>query len=328
MADQSMPNAGSGKNTAKLGPGNIASPAEETVAAYEWQAADFLAAEPYPLPEVSDEMIQQYLHNQLDSASQGGQSTPGGAPGSREEQEEPTAGFSYPPPFNQHEVLTPYTTYPYCTVGKVFFRQSGGSWVASAASIGNNGIFTAGHVVHAGNNQVSGWSTNMVFVPAYKDGAAPFGQFTVRQLFTRTGWYQNGNPGGFYEDMGAAILNPLNGRTVSQVVGWLGFAWNFNRNQVWTSLGYPQGPPFTGQRMFQDTAPYASDGTVPGSPKPIGIGCSMTPGCSGGPWVLGLGSTNYVNGLNSYRPNSQPLQIYSPYFGENARSLKVQVVGS
>jgi V8-like Glu-specific endopeptidase len=82
-------------------------------------------------------------------------------------------------------VLTPYTTYPYSTVGKVFFRQNGRSWVASAASIGNNGIFTAGHVVHAGNNQASGWSTNMVFVPAYKDGVAPFGQFTVRQLFTR-----------------------------------------------------------------------------------------------------------------------------------------------
>ena len=225
-------------------------------------------------------------------------------------------------------MLTPYTTYPYCTVGKVFFRQNGGSWVASAASIGNNGIFTAGHVVHAGNNQAGGWSTNMVFVPAYKDGAAPFGQFTVRQLFTRTAWYQNGNPGGLYEDMGAAILNPLNGRMLSQVVGWLGFAWNFNRNQVWTSLGYPQGPPFNGQRMFQDTAAYANDGTVPGSPKPIGIGCSMTGGCSGGPWVLGFGSTNYVNGLNSYRPNSQPLEIYSPYFGENAHSLKVQVVGS
>ena len=332
MPDQSMPNDGSGKNSTKVAAGNIASPVQETVAASEWQTEDFLAAEPYPLPEVSDRMVEQYMQRLLDSASQVGSSTPGGAPESGDDREQapdrPTAGFAYPPPFNQHEVLTPYTTYPYCTVGKVFFRQNGGSWIASAASIGNNGLFTAGHVVHAGNNQPGGWSTNMVFVPAYKDGAAPFGQFTVRQLFTRTVWYQNSNPGSLYEDMGAAILNPLNGKMLSQVVGWLGFAWNFNRNQVWTSLGYPQGPPFNGQRMFQDTAAYANDGTVPGSPKPIGIGCSMTGGCSGGPWVLGFGSTNYVNGLNSYRPNDQPLEIYSPYFGENAHSLKVQVVGS
>ena len=126
--------------------------------------------------------------------------------------------------------------------------------------------------------------------------------------------------------MGAAILNPLNGRLLSQVVGWLGFAWNFPRNQVWTSLGYPAAPPFNGQRMFQDTAPYANDGSLPGSPEPIGIGCSMTGGCSGGPWVLGLATTNYVNGHNSYRPNNQPLEIYSPYFGDNARSLMQLVV--
>jgi hypothetical protein len=33
MSDQSMPNAGSGKNNSKLAPGNIASPAEQTAAA-------------------------------------------------------------------------------------------------------------------------------------------------------------------------------------------------------------------------------------------------------------------------------------------------------
>ena len=73
--------------------------------------------------------------------------------------------------------------------------------------------------------------------------------------------------------------------------------------------------------MWQDTAPYANDGSVPGSPPTIGIGGSMTD--SGGPWVLGLGSTNYVNGNNSYK---QPLEIYSPYFGDNAHSLKQEVV--
>ncbi len=319
-----------GKSGQKLSAGIIASPAEEPLAASEWQAEDFLAAEPYPLPEVTDKMVEDFLASLVDTAAQGGSTSPGGAPGSVDGQQndQPAAGHSYPPPFSQHEVLTPYTTYPYCTVGKVFFKQNGGSWVASAASIGGNGLWTAGHVVHAGNNLPSGWSTNMVFVPAYKDGAAPFGQFTVRQLFTRIGWYQHGNPGGFFEDMGAGICNPLNNRTLSQTVGWLGFAWNFNRNQVWTSLGYPAAPPFNGQRMFQDTAAYANDGSVPGSPATIGIGCSMTPGCSGGPWVLGFGSTNYVNGHNSYRPNNQPLEIYSPSFGDNAHSLKVAVVGS
>jgi V8-like Glu-specific endopeptidase len=310
--------------------GNTASPDLSAQATREWSTEDFLAAKPYPVPEITAEMIKDFLDTATPPSAKGGSTSPGGPPSSSDsgptEDATQLTGYPYPPPSNQHEVLTPYTTYPYCTIGKLFFNQGGGSWQASAASIGKNGLWTAGHCVHSGNGQPSGWSSNLVFVPAYKDGAAPFGKFTMKQLWCRTNWYQHGNPGGLFEDMGAAIMNPLNGRSLSQVVGWLGFAWNFSRNQIWTSLGYPAEAPFTGQRMFQDTAPYANNGSVPGSPATIGIGCSMTGGCSGGPWVLGLGSTNYVNGHNSYRPNSQPLEIYSPYFGDNAHSLMQQVV--
>ena len=318
----------SAANNAARG-GNIASPEQLTQEALEWTTEDLLAAEPYPVPEITPEMVSEYLQQAESPLAGGGQTSPGGAPsdgGEGPEDKTPT-GYAYPPPFNQHEVLAAYTTYPYCTVGKLFFNQVDPRdgvtkrFQASAATVGKNGIWTAGHCVHNGKGQPNGWSTNLVFIPAYKDGAAPFGQFTMRQAFCRTAWYQKGNPGGLYEDMGAAILNPLNGRTVAQVVGWLGFAWNFARNQVWTSLGYPAEAPFNGLRMFQDTAAYANDGNVPGSPHPIGIGCSMTGGCSGGPWVLGLGSANHVNGHNSYRPNNQPLEIYAPYFGDNAHSL-------
>ena len=317
-------------STKRISNGNTASPELSLTAASEWTTEDFLAAEPYPIPEITETMLNDYLATLASPSDKGGSTLPGGLPsptdGTDDKDPGKLAGYPYPPPFNQHEVLVPYTTYPYCTIGKLFFKQGTGSYVASAAAIGKNGIWTAGHCVHSGNGQPSGWSTNLVFVPAYKDGAAPFGQFTMRQLFCRTNWLQKGNPGGLFEDMGAAILNPLNGRMLSQVVGWLGFAWNFPRNQVWTSLGYPAAPPFGGMRMFQDTAAYANDGSVPGSPSPIGIGCSMTGGCSGGPWVLGLGSTNRVNGHNSYRPDVQPLEMYSPYFGDNAYSLMQLVV--
>jgi V8-like Glu-specific endopeptidase len=327
-SNQSTPRGGSSDK------GNIGSPIQALEAAEEWSTEDFLAAEPYPMPEITQAMVDDFIDQTTSSAAKGGSTSPGGPPSDAGADDgtdagaggDQTAGFNYPPPFNQHEVLVPYTTYPYSTIGKLFFRQGGGSYVASAAAIGKNGLWTAGHCVHSGNGQPSGWSTNMVFVPGYRDGAAPRGQFTARQLFCRTNWYQHGNPGGLFEDMGAAILNPLNGRTLAQTVGWLGFAWNYPRNQVWTSLGYPAAAPFNGQRMFQDTAPYANDGNVPGLPHPIGIGCSMTGGCSGGPWALGFGSSNYVNGHNSYRPNNQPLEIYSPYFGDNARSLMQLVV--
>lgn len=330
MSNNQSSNRTSGQDGPKLPPGIIASPEQDVQAVSEWTTEDLLAAEPYPVPEVTEEMVRDFVEQSQSSSTRGGKTAAGGPPSSTADSYgdgQLTVGHSYPPPFNQHEVLTPYTTYPYCTIGKIFFNQGGGRYQASAASIGNNGIWTAGHCVHSGNGQASGWSSNLVFIPAYKDGNAPFGQFTARQLFCRTNWYLHGNPGGLFEDMGGAILNPLNGRKLSQVIGWLGFAWNFPRNQVWTSLGYPAAPPFNGNRMWQDTAAYANDGSVPGSPATIGIGCSMTGGCSGGPWVLGFGSSNYVNGHNSYRPNNQPLEIYSPYFGDNANSLRLVVIG-
>jgi hypothetical protein len=115
---------------------------------------------------------------------------------------------------------------------------------------------------------------------------------------------------------------------LSQVVGWLGFAWNFNRNQVWTSLGYPQDPPFNGQRMFQDTAAYANDGTVSRLTEADRDRLQHDRRMqrrSVGAWLRIHELRQWPQQLPS---NSQPLEIYSPYFGENAHSLKVQVVGS
>jgi hypothetical protein len=320
----------------------IVSPEQTLEAAVEWTTEEMLSAKPYPIPKVTEKMVSEFIEKMTATSPKVGTTVAGGIPSSTDrvdvEKIEELTGFPYPPPFNQHEVFAClYTLYPYCTIGKIYFNQGGGSWQASAASIGNNGIWTAGHCVHSGNGQATGWSTNLVFIPALRDNVHPFGQFTMRQLATTTDWYNHGNPGGLFRDMGGAILNPLNGRKVSQVVGWLGFAWNFPRNQVWMSLGYPADPPFNpGLRMWEDTAPYANDGSVPGSPQTIGIGCSMTGGCSGGPWVLGFPNdpirggplTNYVNGNNSYRPTiGQPKEIYSPYYDDLAHSLLQVVTG-
>ena len=236
-------------------------------------------------------------------------------------------GYGYPAPFTRFEVPFPYTQYPFVTIGKVFFTQNGSNYVASAASIGNYALLTAGHVVHAGNGKSDGWSTNLVFVPAYKDGARPLGTWAASWLATRTNWYNNGNPGGLWEDIGGAVLHPLNGRKISEVVGWLGFSWNWPREQHWFELGYPAAPPFTGGRLNCVAASYAYNGTVPGAVPPVATGNDMTGGCSGGPWIRGMFSGSWSNGVNSYRQTSRPQEMNSPYFDDRAKSLKDLVVG-
>ena len=79
-------------------------------------------------------------------------------------------------------------------------------------------------------------------------------------------------------------------------------------------------PPFTGETMHDCQASYAYNGAVPGIP-PVAIGCDMTGGCSGGPWVWQLLGENALNGNNSYRQSNRPEEINSPYFDDRAKSL-------
>jgi hypothetical protein len=106
------------------------SPEQDLQAAVEWTTEDFLSAEPYPLPDITEEMVSEFLEKMTSPSAKGGSTVAGGPPSSTDSAGDDNAGeltgFPYPPPFNQHEVLVPYTTYPYSTIGKLFFRQGAG----------------------------------------------------------------------------------------------------------------------------------------------------------------------------------------------------------
>lgn len=306
-----------------------------TAEAELWTAAEMEAAEPIFL-DIDEDMLTKAAESLMEppdllDEEGGGASTVGHPPEAVSDEVAPTAtagGYNYPGPFTVYEVgrICPYTKYPYVTVGKLFFKQNGRSYVGSAASIGNYAIFTAGHCVHTGSGKASGWSTNVVFVPAYKNGAAPRGQWKASHLITRSRWYNNGIPNGLTEDMGGAVLHKLNGKKISQRVGWLGTAWNWGRYQHWHAVGYPAAAPYNGKVMWDTQASYAYNGTVSGI-KPVGIGCDMTGGCSGGPWIRRFGSGQHLNGVNSYRRSNKPKELFSPYFDNRAKSILAALKG-
>ena len=289
-----------------------------------WTMDEMLDAEPCDIIEIDEE--EDFTESDFSVEKDAGRTVvEGGLPDEIVEEDiEPQAtsgGYNYPGPFTRYEVFTPYTQYPYRTIGKLFFKRGGKSYVCSASSIGNNAIWTAGHCLHAGNNQASGWATNVVFVPAYKDGNAPYGQWQAKQLFVRTAWYKNGISKGLCQDMGGAVLYKKNGKKISQTVGWLGFAWNWSKYQHWCQYGYPAGAPFNGKRLIANHSSFAYHGNPGCSPRPLGVGSDLTGGSSGGPWILKFGTSNYVNGNNSYRRSSKPQEMFSPYFNNNAKSL-------
>lgn len=319
--DTDIPTGGPGDE------GNTSSDVQSLEVAMQrlWTAEHMEAAQPCDILEIEDEEVDAAAEDEVVGERE--RMIPAGEPQAEEEESaggedlETAAGFSYPPPFSRWENFCDYKLFPFRAVGKLFFQFGDTNFVCSAASVGNCAIFTAGHCLHRGNNSSDGWARNVVFVPAYRDGNAPFGQWPARRLWVRTSWYKNGIPKGLAQDMGGAVLHRQNKRKISQVVGWLGFAWNWSRRQHWLSHGYPAAAPFNGRRMQINAASFAYSGKVGASPRPVGMGNDLTGGSSGGPWIWKFGAGNYLNGVNSYRRKSKPKEMYSPYFGNHAKAL-------
>jgi len=232
------------------------------------------------------------------------------------------SALAYPPPHNTFYVPTSkYKSYPYYTVGKVFFTSGGGNYVCSGSSAGGRAVLTAGHCV----GQNGTWHTNWRFAPAYRNGSTPYGTWTAFWKVTFTSWLNNRS---LCRDVAFAAVYDRGGQKLSQAVGYLGFAWNYSRNQSWTMFGYPAASPWDGSKMVRTDARFNRQDNPSGcTPATMGMGTTQTGGCSGGPWVWkfkdGFASgNNYANGVNSYVYTAKPLEIFSPYFDTSVKSMK------
>jgi len=303
-----------------------------TAATKAWSKERMLAAKPYPMNTPSGERAIDISPDVADGESGFKPSSlpmdarnAAGAEADMGVLSSPSPlGYSFPAPFTRYNNFDAYTVFPYVTVGKLFFTQYGVDYVCSASSIGNYAIWTAGHCVHAGDGSQNGWSYDVVFVPAYKNGNAPKGVWYGYNLWTKTAWF-NGGALKWKYDMGGVILyTNASGYKISQIVGNLGFAYGGTRIRHWFQTGYPQGSPFTGKWQVINTSSYAYNDTSMGTPYPVGVGSDLTGGSSGGPWIYKFsgtaGSTNYLNGHNDYNYGDYR-EMFSPFFGTAAYDL-------
>src|SRR5215216_339467 len=223
------------------------------------------------------------------------------------------------------KVPYPFTRYEPATYnpahGKVFFSDGGTNYVCSGTALtsGNESVvWTAGHCVNEGPGA---FFTNWAFVPAYKDGARPYGTWTARTLLTTSPWR---NFGDISYDEGAAVVSAnASGQTLTDVVGSRGIGFNRAAQQHYLSHGYPAARPFTGGRMFICEADLALRDTS-ASPPTMGIGCDMTGGSSGGGWVVG----NDVLSVNSYGYGNLRNVVFGPYQDGVAQQLYASASGS
>src|SRR5215475_5994091 len=138
-----------------------------------------------------------------------------------------SSAYSYPAPFTRYALFpnSQYTVYPNRTHGKLFFQQGTGKFVCSGTVVTSTGhwlVETAGHCVADAATHT--FSTNVVFVPAYRNGTAPFGSWTAFSLWTKTAWINTGN---LREDRGFVLLNNNSaGQPIQNVTGSEGIAFN------------------------------------------------------------------------------------------------------
>ena len=181
------------------------------------------------------------------------------------------------------------TDAPSAAIGKLFTNE--GTCSASVVS-GNNIIVTAAHCCYdrANNNWIGGWN----FAPAYDNGNTPFGTFDWSSATILTSWINNGD---IPSDV--CLINLQNdsaGNGITFYTGWLGRSWDWGSDQEMHALGYPANLGNT-QTLQLCTSESFSPSSSCGGDGVLNMGCSMTFGSSGGPWIRHYRSDDWVNAV-------------------------------
>ncbi|GAA2908297.1 peptidase [Streptosporangium fragile] len=203
------------------------------------------------------------------------------------------------------------------TTGRVFFTYQGRNSSCSASAVTSENestVITAGHCVKMGGSFHGNW----VFVPGYANGERPYGTWVATTLYTTPQWNNNED---INHDVASAVVAPLNGRSLTDVVGGQGVSFNQPRRQQMHSFGYPAGSPYDGSKLVYCSGRTFDDFLMS---RDIGLNCTMTGGSSGGPWFLsfdegtGLGA---LNSVNSFKYGFAAGWMFGPYFGTDAQAV-------
>jgi Trypsin len=221
------------------------------------------------------------------------------------------------------------TSFPQDIHGKVFFTIPGpdGSPEFLATCSGTlvssrlrNVVFTAGHCVQYPGAPPS---TNLVFVPAYRDGAEPYGEYPAATLLAPTEWAQDND---FSFDVGIAELSsPL-----ELTLGARGVAFNKPPRTSYKIFGYPGEPSdvYDGEKLIECDAPfYGLEESFSHPFSTIAYPCGMREGSSGGGWVNPKGEVVSVVS-HGYENPQLAGQMAGPYFGDVVKRLYNEAGGS
>jgi V8-like Glu-specific endopeptidase len=317
-----------------------------------WTAERFRAAKPLPLPRVAPDAVKE--QQEAARADTKPQFSNGSAPAQAvrppvkrlftplqhytDEVIEPGAAGTFGAHYTSTRVFPTFTgsqapfsadrTYPYTTVGKLFFSINGAPYVCSASVIQRRVVSTAGHCVHSGT--ASGFYSNWVFVPAFRDGTAPFLSWNWRFVTVTPTWASGGGTVPNAADYAMIEFGdqPLSTGAppskLGNVTGWLGWQTVSLSSNHTSKLGYPCN--LDNCQKMQDVMSNAFRNT---NPNNVEYGSDAGGGSSGGPWVQnfqvlaaggGTGQntgSNRVVGVTSYGYTSADPKVLGASIPDN-----------
>lgn len=174
-------------------------------------------------------------------------------------------------------------------IGKLF--TNAGSCSASVISP-NNIIVTAAHCCW--NRSTNAWIGGWWFSVAYHNGDW-VQRFPWQSAIVLNSWINNGDTP---SDVCLIKLGPnAAGYNVTAYAGWLGRMWDGGTILDQHALGYPNNIGGTNTLQLCTAESYSNAAAGCGGISILNMGCNMTYGASGGPWIYRYRGGNYVNAV-------------------------------
>ena len=171
---------------------------------------------------------------------------------------------------------------------------------------------TATHCINGGKG---GYKTDIVFIPDYRNGDAPYGVWTPQRLLVAPQWANSSDPD---FDVGFVVLQPHDGENIQQVLG---------ANRLGIDSGYQYLVRVTGYPDSADAPITCINWTSRQSATQLRFECGgYTGGTSGSPWVTHFDTRSrtgtIVGVIGGYQQGGDtPSVSYSAYLGSRFTSF-------
>jgi V8-like Glu-specific endopeptidase len=206
-------------------------------------------------------------------------------------------------------------------VGALFVRAGSTDHFCTASVVDSPAkdlLITAAHCINGGDG--SGYKQDIVFIPDYRDGDAPFGMWTPERLLVAPQWAKSADPD---YDVGFVVLQARDGQNIEQVLGASRLAIDSGYRYLVRVTGYPSSgnDPIT-----------CLNWTSRQSATQLQFNCAgYTGGTSGSPWVTHFNTKSrtgtIVGVIGGYQQGGDtPSVSYSAYLGSGIHQLYEQAI--